>query len=32
MIKESSNVLLQTLGHRKMEHNAIINAVVMLIL
>ena len=32
MIKKSSNMLLQTLGHRKMEQNAIINAVVQLIL
>ena len=32
IIKKSSDMLLQTLGHRKMEENAIINAVDLLVL
>ena len=32
MIKKSSDMLLHTLGHRKMEENANINAVALLIL
>ena len=32
MIKKNSDILIQTLGHRKMEENAIINAVDLLVL